>query len=47
MGTFLAAIWVSVPRNVAIVVATNADADEAIVSEVINGSLRVFDVPKP
>lgn len=47
MGTFLAAIWVSVPRNVAIVVVTNADAEEGIVSAVINGSLRAFNVPTP
>lgn len=47
LGTFLAAIWVSVPRNIAVVVVTNADADEGIVSTVINGSLRAFHVPKP
>lgn len=46
LGTFLAAIWVSVPRNVAVVVATNADADERIVSAVINRSLRAFEVPR-
>jgi CubicO group peptidase (beta-lactamase class C family) len=46
-GTFLAAIWVSVPRNVAIVLATNADADVALVSAVINGTLQAFAVPKP
>lgn len=47
LGTFLASIWVSVPRNVAVVFVTNADAEEDIVSAVINGSLRAFDVPKP
>ncbi len=47
LGTFLASIWVSAPRNVAVVVATNADADERIVSDVINGTLRTFHVPKP
>lgn len=47
LGTFLAAIWVSVPRNVAVVVLTNADADESIVSATINGSLKVLNVPKP
>jgi CubicO group peptidase (beta-lactamase class C family) len=47
LGTFHAAIWVSRPRNAALVVATNADADAAIFSEVINGSLRLFNVPKP
>ncbi len=47
MGTFLAGIWVSVPRNVAVVVATNSDADQAIISAVINGALRAFHVPKP
>lgn len=47
LGTFLASIWVSVPRNVAVVVVTNADADEEIVSAVINGSLRTFSVPRP
>ena len=45
--TFIAAIWVSVPRNVAIVVASNADANGGIVSAVINETLRLFDVPKP
>lgn len=47
LGTFLASIWVSVPRNVAVVVATNADADQQIVSDMINGTLRTFHVPKP
>jgi hypothetical protein len=46
LGTFLASIWVSASRDVAIVVATNSDADVRIVSEVINGSLRTFNVPK-
>lgn len=46
-GTFLAAIWVSKARNVAVVMASNADADAQIVSDVINRSLRTFDVPKP
>lgn len=46
-GTFSAAIWVSVPRNTAIVVLCNADANEQLTSSVINGSLKLFGVPKP
>lgn len=46
-GTFLAAIWVSVPRNVAVVVACNADADEKLVSAVINRSLKRFATDSP
>ncbi len=46
-GTFHAAIWVSVPRDVAIVVATNTDADAKIFSDVINRTLKLFKVPKP
>jgi len=47
MGTFLAGIWISKPRNVAIVMATNVDPDPAIVSAVITGTLRTFRVPEP
>ena len=36
-----------VPRNAAVVLATSADADQRIVSDVINGTLRTFHVPKP
>jgi len=46
-GTFIAAIWVSVPRKVAIVMASNADADEGIVSDGINQILKLFEVPRP
>lgn len=46
-GTFHAAIWVSVPRKVAIVVACNADADEKLTSSVINRMLKHFGVHKP
>lgn len=45
--TFVAAIWVSVPRKAAIVVVSNADADERIISTVINETLRLFGVAKP
>ncbi len=46
-GTFHAAIWVSVPRDAAIVVTTNSDADAAIFSAVINRTLRLYDVRMP
>ncbi len=45
--TFIAAIWVSVPRRVAVVVASNSDADTELISAVINQSLRLFEVPRP
>lgn len=42
--TFLTAIFVAPKRRIAIVVATNADAEVALVSAVINRSLRMLGV---
>ncbi len=43
LGTFLSAIWISVPRNIAVVISTNTDADNAIASKIISESIKTFN----